>query len=131
MFVPLYLNSLQNDRSILAQMGLNTNACCMIKNKRYAVDLDKITSTLNTISHGIQHDELGAYYELIYSGYIKPYVFLRGIVRVTKNKFPPEKVRRELMADKEKKYALLQRIDLIKYQLAAAGTFYHFRSCQI
>lgn len=127
MLVPVYY-SLPQDRAILAKMGLNTNACSKMKDKVCHLNIVRISNIMGEIRRGIEKDDIGAYYELIHGGYIKPYVFLRGIIRVTKNKFPPEKVRRELMANKDKKDVILQRLDLIQYQLAATGAFYQLRT---
>lgn len=120
---------MEYDRSVLSSLGLNVNSCCNVgKRKRCAINVSTLICDIEEIIEGIIKDDAHAYAELLYCGKIKPYVILNSLVGTDKNRYCPEKVCKRLKKKPEKKQALIQRLQFIQYQLAAAGRLYNLRT---
>lgn len=113
----------------MSSLGLNVNSCCTVgKRERCAINVSTLINDIEEIIQGIAKDDIHAYAELLYCGRVKPYVILNGIVYKNSNRYTPEKLMKKLRSNQEKKQALIQRLQFIQYQLAAAGRFYNLRT---
>ena len=116
-------------RSVLSALGFNVYGVSKMGKRTFCViNTNTAIADVNEIIKGVAKDDIHAYYEILHCGMFKHARIFDGLVKPYWGNFCAMKCRRMLMLHPERKQALIQRLQFIKYHLAAAGGLYDLGS---